>query len=390
MLGCPGAGRRDTARVRSGGAARGPALRVHAVRALPVCRRRVARASATTGLPADQLVWTARWALPRCHRGRSTHGHVRELLWALAVACEFGGAWVGFATPGLGRSQTQEWTIDGAHFAERCQAFVLIALGESIVVSGYDAVRARPRPSVGDRLPSALARSVRQSRCGGCTSTRAAEPTARRVIAGVRTTRVGLGRSAFHWLHPLIVARRDRHCGGHPRDTRSPAGARLHEGGVADGRRYRGLFLGGHAVFKAAIWRRPSWPRILDVPVLLLLLLVAPHVTSIVLALPGAGDHPRGDRRRPRPARSSANAGEVGRRRRRPARRGGRTRRCRPLAAHRARSPACGSTEPACQRRRPPSARPARRCPRRGSNASSRLVTNVVWTSFTSPGLASA
>jgi low temperature requirement protein LtrA len=43
---------------------------------------------------------------------------------------------VGFATPGLGRSRTSDWTIEGGHFAERCQAFILIALGESIVIIG--------------------------------------------------------------------------------------------------------------------------------------------------------------------------------------------------------------------------------------------------------------
>jgi hypothetical protein len=46
------------------------------------------------------------------------------------------------------------------------------------------------------------------------------------------------------------------------------------------------LFLGGHALFKAVIWRIPSWPRILAVPALLLLLVLAPHVTSLVLAIP--------------------------------------------------------------------------------------------------------
>ena len=33
-------------------------------------------------------------------------------------------------------STTAEWDIEGGHFAERCQAFILIALGESIVVIG--------------------------------------------------------------------------------------------------------------------------------------------------------------------------------------------------------------------------------------------------------------
>ena len=68
--------------------------------------------------------------------GAAVHGHAREALWALAVAIEIGGAAIGFPTPGIGRSATSEWTIDGRHFAERCQAFVLIALGESLVVSG--------------------------------------------------------------------------------------------------------------------------------------------------------------------------------------------------------------------------------------------------------------
>ena len=61
---------------------------------------------------------------------------VRELVWALAIAVDLLGAAVGFYVPGLGRSQTWEWTIEGSHFAERCQAFILIALGESIVVIG--------------------------------------------------------------------------------------------------------------------------------------------------------------------------------------------------------------------------------------------------------------
>jgi hypothetical protein len=56
----------------------------------------------------------------------------REVLWLTAILVDFIGGWVGFYTPGLGRSVTQDWTIEGGHFAERCQAFMLIALGESI------------------------------------------------------------------------------------------------------------------------------------------------------------------------------------------------------------------------------------------------------------------
>jgi low temperature requirement protein LtrA len=38
--------------------------------------------------------------------------------------------------PGLGRSTTSDWTIDGGHLAERCALFVIIALGESVLVTG--------------------------------------------------------------------------------------------------------------------------------------------------------------------------------------------------------------------------------------------------------------
>jgi low temperature requirement protein LtrA len=38
--------------------------------------------------------------------------------------------------PGLGRSTTVEWDVEGAHLAERCGLFVIIALGESVLVTG--------------------------------------------------------------------------------------------------------------------------------------------------------------------------------------------------------------------------------------------------------------
>ena len=68
--------------------------------------------------------------------GGLAHGNARALLWLAAVGVDLLGAWVGFYTPGLGRSRTSDWTIEGSHFAERCQAFILIALGESIVIIG--------------------------------------------------------------------------------------------------------------------------------------------------------------------------------------------------------------------------------------------------------------
>jgi len=68
--------------------------------------------------------------------GAFAHGHVRLALWALAAAIESVGPIMGFHVPGLGRSSTTDWVIEGSHMAERCALFVIIALGESILVTG--------------------------------------------------------------------------------------------------------------------------------------------------------------------------------------------------------------------------------------------------------------
>ena len=48
----------------------------------------------------------------------------------------YGAPVIGYHTPGLGRSRTGEWNVQGGHFAERCQLFIIIALGESLLVTG--------------------------------------------------------------------------------------------------------------------------------------------------------------------------------------------------------------------------------------------------------------
>lgn len=60
----------------------------------------------------------------------------RFILWVIALAIELGGPAMGFWIPGLGASATSDWDVDGDHMAERAALFIIIALGESILVSG--------------------------------------------------------------------------------------------------------------------------------------------------------------------------------------------------------------------------------------------------------------
>ena len=60
----------------------------------------------------------------------------QRALWVAALAIEFVAPWFGYRVPGLGVSTTKDWQIDGHHMAERSGLFVIIALGESILIAG--------------------------------------------------------------------------------------------------------------------------------------------------------------------------------------------------------------------------------------------------------------
>jgi len=68
--------------------------------------------------------------------GGLAHGPARIALWVLALFLELGSPWWRYWTPGLGSSSLADWRVSAHHFAERCGLFVIIALGESVLVTG--------------------------------------------------------------------------------------------------------------------------------------------------------------------------------------------------------------------------------------------------------------
>jgi low temperature requirement protein LtrA len=80
-------------------------------------------------------VWFV-FALPFWIAGALTEGEVRLGLWTLAVTIEYAGPYMLFRTPGLGASSPADWDISGGHMAERCALFIIIALGEAVLVTG--------------------------------------------------------------------------------------------------------------------------------------------------------------------------------------------------------------------------------------------------------------
>ncbi|MCP4619457.1 MAG: low temperature requirement protein A [Bradyrhizobium sp.] len=68
--------------------------------------------------------------------GGLAEGQARLYFWIVAIAIEYVSAAVRFWTPGLGFSSVEAWAVEGGHMAERCAGFIIIALGEAIVVQG--------------------------------------------------------------------------------------------------------------------------------------------------------------------------------------------------------------------------------------------------------------
>jgi low temperature requirement protein LtrA len=60
----------------------------------------------------------------------------RLAVWGLALAIDTAAPLAGFWVPRLGRSSTADWDVEGGHLAERCALFIIIALGESILITG--------------------------------------------------------------------------------------------------------------------------------------------------------------------------------------------------------------------------------------------------------------
>ncbi|MEU1647085.1 low temperature requirement protein A [Micromonospora zamorensis] len=198
--------------------------------------------------------------------GAVVGGAFQEALWAAAIVIEVIGLSTGFPVPGLGRSPAERWMVEGGHLAERCQAFILIALGESILVTGSTLAQHLDLTMSG-AFVLAFAGSVALWWVYFARSA----PAAAEVIARAGERTGALSRLAFNYLHPVMVAgiivtsAGDEQLLREPGAPATPAAALFTLGGPA-------LFLAGHAAYKAVLWRTLPTSRI--AAVLLLLALV--------------------------------------------------------------------------------------------------------------------
>jgi low temperature requirement protein LtrA len=68
--------------------------------------------------------------------GGVASGSDRYLLWTIAIAVDYSAPLCLYWLPGVAHLDPRAWQVETSHFSERFQLFVIIALGESIVVTG--------------------------------------------------------------------------------------------------------------------------------------------------------------------------------------------------------------------------------------------------------------
>jgi low temperature requirement protein LtrA len=210
--------------------------------------------------------------------GGLLQGEVRYVLWVLAIVLEYAGPVIGFWTPGLGRSTTADWTVEGGHFAERCRLFVILALGESILVTGTTFAEIEPSVATESAFVVAFLGSVALWWLYFARS----EEAARGAFSSSEDPG-RVARSAYTYFHlPMIagiiaVASSDELTVAHPGDHGTLASVALTLGGTS-------LFLAGHALFKWAVFGVLSWSRLVAIAALIALIPVGFKVPALALS----------------------------------------------------------------------------------------------------------
>jgi low temperature requirement protein LtrA len=133
--------------------------------------------------------------------GAVADGPTRTALWIVALAIDYGAPLTSFWVPGRTSLDPEAWEVETAHFSERFGLFVIIALGESVVVTGA-ATSAQPLDLV--RLLAFATAFLGSAALWWMYFARVAELAHRELR--VADDRTALARDAYTYVHVLLVA----------------------------------------------------------------------------------------------------------------------------------------------------------------------------------------
>jgi low temperature requirement protein LtrA len=135
--------------------------------------------------------------------GAVADGTARTFLWIVALAIDYGGPLALFWVPGHHGMNVQEdaWHVGTAHFNERFGLFIIIALGESIVLTGATTSAAALTPA---RISAFAIAFLTTAALWWLYFTLVARIAERRLELAPDRTRVA--RDAYTYLHVVFVA----------------------------------------------------------------------------------------------------------------------------------------------------------------------------------------
>ena len=210
--------------------------------------------------------------------GGFASGSSRIALWLIAIAIDYTAPLVFYRVPGRRRLGSDSWNVETSHFAERFQLFIIIALGESIVVTG----------ATTSGLPLDAARFAAFGLAFLSTAAfwwlyfhLVATISQRRLASAQDSTR--LARDGYTFLHVVIVAGiivsavGDELVIAHPGDTLPTPELVALVAGPA-------IYLLGHTLFRLRMAGSIGWRRLAGAAACLLVGLVGTTASALVVA----------------------------------------------------------------------------------------------------------
>jgi low temperature requirement protein LtrA len=212
--------------------------------------------------------------------GGFADGSARTLLWLVALAIDYLAPLLTYPVPWRQHVDMSAWEVQPSHFAERFQLFVIIALGESIVLTGAT--------TAGLELDTARVAAFCLAFLGSAALwwlyfdyvARIAE---RRLTLATGMERTRLARDGYTYLHVVMIAgvivaaAGDELVIAHPTEELHTAELLIVVSGPA-------LYLLSHALFRLRMAGTISWKRLGGAVGCLAVALVGSAVSALVVA----------------------------------------------------------------------------------------------------------
>lgn len=187
--------------------------------------------------------------------GALADGSTRTVLWLIALTIDWTAPFHLYWVPWMGRVPPETWTVRTSHFSERFQLFVIIALGESIVLTG--APTSELELTLGRIVAFSIAFLTTAAMWWLYFNYVATIAERRLELSPIRTK---LARDGYTYLHVLLIAGvivsavGDELTIAHPDEVLPATEVAVSVAGPA-------IYLLGHSLFRWRLVGSPGWKR---------------------------------------------------------------------------------------------------------------------------------